>query len=344
MNILVLGGAKFIGRALVEAAISAGHQVTLFNRGKTNSDLFVDVEKLRGDRDGNLSALSGRSWDIAIDTCGYVPRIVRQSVEPLQDAVDRYLFISTLSVYKSSSQKIKEDHTLRTIEDEATEEVNAKTYGALKVLCENEVEKRFAGRSLHIRPGYVVGPHDPTDRFTYWALRAPQAGDALAPDPPERQMQIIDARDLAAWVIRSCENDYKGFFNAVGPASPLRFDELLRACVQVATEKNSTAANFVWVAESFLAQNDVGFGTDLPLCFPSPKDDSRALVFDSSKAIAAGLSFRPLAETISDTIEWANSRPADYQLRAGLSTEKEARLLSDWLKAKSNNSSKGHSL
>ncbi len=335
MKILILGGTKFVGRTLVDSALEAGHQITLFNRGKSNPNIFANVETLVGDRDGNLSALEGRTWDIAIDTCGYVPRIVRQSVELLKDSVERYVSISTLSVYEEADADIAEESPLKKIADETTEEITAETYGALKVLCENEVEKCFARRSLHIRPGYIIGPHDPTDRFTYWALKATQAGDALAPNPPERQMQVVDARDLATWIISSCEKDYKGFYNAVGLANPLRFDELLATCVKVATEKKSDAANFVWVDEEFLTQNDVGFGSELPLCSESPKDSSTKRIFNSSKAIAAGLSFCPLSETISNTITWAKSRPSDKQLHAGLTLEKESHVLSAWSQTQS---------
>ncbi len=333
MNILVLGGTKFVGRALVDAALAANHQITIFNRGKSNPNIFKDIETLTGDRDGGLSALKGQKWDIVIDTCGYVPRIVRQSVELLQDSAERYLFISTLSVYDShlsSAGKISESHPLKIMEDESTEEVNAQTYGALKVLCEKEIEKCFSGRSLQIRPGYIVGPHDPTDRFSYWALRATQGGNALAPNPPGRKMQIVDARDLAAWTIQCCENDRKGFYNAVGPEKDLSMKELLDSCVQVAAEKNLPAANFVWLAEKFLIEHEVGYSSELPLCLPPVNGHSTDRVFDNSKAISNGLKFRPLSETISDTISWVKSQEPKSKLSAGLSPEKESRLLRAW--------------
>ncbi len=334
MRILVLGGTKFVGRALVDAALSANHQITIFNRGKSNPNLFKNIETITGDRDGGLSVLKGLKWDIVIDTCGYVPRIVRQSVELLQDSVERYVFISTLSVYNdekvSGSERICEDSPLKAIKDESLEEVNAQTYGALKVLCENEVEKCFTERSLHIRPGYIVGPHDPTDRFTYWALRATQGGDALAPNPPKSQMQIVDARDLAAWIIESCERDRRGFFNAVGPDRDLSIKELLDSCVQVASKKDLTPANFIWLDEKFLVAHEVGYGSELPLCSPSAVGKSDDTIFDSSKAISAGLTFRPLTETIDETISWARQRSPKHQMRAGLSPERETQLLKAW--------------
>lgn len=350
MNILVLGGTKFVGRALVEAASSAGHQVTLFNRGKSNPNLFSYAENLKGDRDGDLSALQGRSWDVAIDTCGYVPRVVRQSAEVLRDAVPRYVFISTISVYDNGARDaediINERFPLKLIEDETTEEINAYTYGALKVLCEREVDKCFAGRSLLVRPGVIVGPHDPTDRFTYWALRATQAGDALAPQPPERRLQFIDARDLAAWTIAGCENDLTGVFNAVGPAEALSMEEFLCACVEVAgkhTTNSANPANFVWTDEAFLAQSQVSFWSELPLCIAPSDGKTVSMNFDSSKAISAGLAFRPLEETIADTLTWAGQRPPGYQLRAGLTSQKELKLLKTWLQSQSQRQSQRQS-
>lgn len=331
MNILILGGTRFVGRAIVESALSSGHKVTLFNRGKSNPDLFSDVETLTGDRDGGLDSLKGKRWDIAIDTCGYVPRIVNQSAMLLKDAVERYVFISTISVYDSGHDGATEEHPLATIADKTIEEVNAKTYGALKVLCEEEVERHFAGRSLHIRPGVVVGPHDPTDRFTYWTLKAAQSAEALAPNPPERLMQFIDARDLGDWVIAGCEAQRTGVFNAVGPEKRLTMADFLSVCSDVARTHAGSATDFVWLDEEFLIEHGAHFWSELPLCV-RPKDGKTvSMNFRSDKARAAGLTFRPLVETVTDTFTWARQRPANYQLRAGLSQDKERELLSAWL-------------
>lgn len=215
MKILVLGGTRFLGRHIVEAALAGGHDITLFNRGQNNPDLFPEVEKLRGNRDGDLSALQGRQWDAVIDTCGFVPRIVQASAALLADSVRHYTFISSISVYADFSKPaMNENAPVGTMQDESIEEITAETYGPLKALCERTAEKAMPGRVLHIRPGYIVGPFDPTDRFTYWPRRVATGGEMLAPGRPDSQIQFVDVRDLANWIIRMVETNRTGVFNA----------------------------------------------------------------------------------------------------------------------------------
>ncbi len=331
MKLLILGGTVFVGRHLVEAALERGHEVTLFNRGQHNADLYPEVEKLRGDRDhnddGGLAPLRGRRWDTVVDTCGYVPRVVRASAELLSDAVDHYAFISTVSVYKDFTiRNLDEGAPVGTIEDEATETVDGETYGPLKALCECAAEESLPGRVLTVRPGLIVGPHDPTDRFTYWPRRVAQGGDALAPRPPEQLVQFIDARDLAAWTLRMVEEKRTGVYNATGPDYPLTLAETLGACERV----SGAGARFVWADASFLLEEGVEPWMGLPLWLPVDGDMSGLQEIDCRKAIESGLTFRPLADTVRDTLTWDATRPKDEERKAGISREREAELLRTW--------------
>jgi 2'-hydroxyisoflavone reductase len=328
MNLLILGGTIFLGRHLVEAALARGHAVTLFNRGQHNADLFPAVEKLRGDRNGDLSALRGRRWDAAIDTCGYVPRVVRASSELLADAVGHYTFISSISVYPSlPAPGMDESAPVGTLADESVEEVTGETYGPLKALCEQAAEATMPGRVLNVRPGLIVGPDDPSDRFTYWPRRVARGGDVLAPAPPDGLVQVIDVRDLAEWIVRMVETGQTGIYNATGPGDSLTMERLLQECRSVSRSN----ANLIWVAEEFLLTAGVAPWTEVPLWVPA-RDESMAgfSAVDCSKAIAAGLTFRRLPDTIRDTLVWDAARPADRDLRAGLKPEREAELLAAW--------------
>jgi nucleoside-diphosphate-sugar epimerase len=328
MHLLIIGGTVFLGRHLVEAARERGHAVTLFNRGQHNPDLFPDVEKLHGDRTGDLSALRGRRWDAAIDTCGYVPRVVRASVELLADAVEYYTFISSISVYADFSKVgVDERDPVGTLADESVEVVDGETYGPLKALCERAAEQALPGRVLNVRPGLIVGPHDPTDRFTYWPRRIARGGAVLAPDRPEHGIQIVDARDLASWIVRMVEARQAGVYNATGPEYRLTLGRLFDECRAV----SRADAHLVWVSERFLLDAGVQPWTEIPLWVP--EEDPANAGFDAvdcTKAIAAGLRFRPLAETIRDTLAWDALRPADLEPRAGLKHEREAELLDAW--------------
>jgi 2'-hydroxyisoflavone reductase len=320
-----LGGTIFLGRALVEAALAREHKVTLFNRGQANPELFPHIEKLRGDRDGNLEALRGKNWDAVIDTCGYLPRLVRLSADFLTGAVDHYTFISTISIYTNPDPAgFDESAPIGTLEDRTVEEITDETYGPLKAMCERAVEEAMPSRALILRPGLIVGPHDPTDRFTYWPWRVAKGGEVLAPDPPERRVQIIDVRDLAEWTIGMIEAGRTGVFNTTGPADQLALVEVLDGCKLVSTSDCS----FTWVTEDFLVQRDVALWAEIPLCLPA--EYAGTMAADCSKAIAAGLSFRPLKNTIQDTLTWIQERDPESPLRAGLTLEREVELLEAW--------------
>ncbi len=324
MKILILGGTRFLGRHLVDSALVRGHVVTLFNRGRTNPDIFPQVQTIRGDREKDLDQLEGSTWDAVIDTCGYFPRLVRMSAEALRDSAGSYIFISSISVYADFSKRgLKEDDTVGTISDEIIEEITEASYGPLKVLCEQAVRDVFAERALVVRPGLIVGPHDPTDRFTYWPLRIARGGEVLAPVGPDVFTQIIDARDLSDFIIHLIEERVAGTFNATGAAGSLTFGELLETCKQV----SGSEANIQWASAEFLAQNKVAPWSDLPAWLPDDGEDAGFAHVDVSKAIAAGLTFRPLAETVRDTLAWAAARPADHEWRAGLTPERERELL-----------------
>jgi 2'-hydroxyisoflavone reductase len=326
MRILVLGGTVFLGRFLVEAALNRGHEITLFNRGQHNPDLFPQIEKLRGDRSEDLSALHGRRWQATIDTCGFVPRVVAASARLLSGAIDHYTFISTLSVYAEDAPAGANEHApTGTLADGSVEEITAETYGPLKALCEQAAEAAMPGRVLAIRPGLIVGPFDPSDRFTYWPRRIARGGEVLAPGRPERRVQFIDVRDLADWVIRLVESGNTGIYNATGPDYPLSMGKTLEAC----REETGAAAKFTWVEDEFLLKQQVIPYTEIPLWVPesmTPSFDK----FDCSKAFAAGLAIRPLADTIRDTLAWDASRPAGTIHSSGLAPEREARLLEAW--------------
>ncbi len=325
MKLLLLGGTVFLGRHLVEAAQARGHEVTLFNRVQHNAALFPNVEKLRGDRDGDLSALQGRRWDAVIDTCGYVPRVVRASAELLADAVDHYTFISTISVFADVSKPgVDESGAVGKLADETIEEVTGESYGPLKALCEQAAERAMPGRVLNIRPGLIVGPHDPTDRFTYWPHRVAQGGEVLAPGRPEYLVQFIDARDLAEWTIRMVEAKQTGTYNATGPDYPLTLGQVLEECKR----QSGSDSRFIWVDEKRLLDAGATPWMEVPLWVPESDPDAGCFnAINCTKAFAAGLTFRPLGETIRDTLAWDATRPADVERKAGIKPEREAHYL-----------------
>jgi 2'-hydroxyisoflavone reductase len=330
MKLLMIGGTRFLGRALVDAALVAGHEVTLFNRGLTNADLYPQLELLKGDRDGGLAVLEGRRWDAVIDTCGYLPRLVRDSAEMLASAVGQYTFISTMSVYSDSAQmNVDEEAPLGTIEDETTEEISGESYGPLKALCERAATAAMSasgppGRALLVRPGLIVGPYDPSDRFTYWPHRLSRGGEVLAPGDPQAAVQFVDVRDIAAWTVEATEAGLSGPYNVTGPEYRLSMEQFLETCRQVC----GRPAKFQWVSDEFLAEHNVAPYTEMPLWLPAEYAGMNTA--NCQKAIAAGLRFRPLAETIADTLEWVATRPADHQWRGGMSVEREAELLQSW--------------
>ena len=325
MKLLVLGGSVFLGRYVVEAALSKGHEVTMFNRGQNNPTLFPEVEKLRGDRDGGLLALEGRCWDAVIDTCGYVPRIVSASASLLADQVEHYVFVSSISVYADFGQPgLDESAPVGTLKDEALERVDGKSYGPLKALCEQAATAAMPGWVCQVRAGLIVGPHDLSDRFTYWPRRVAQGGEVLAPADPDFQVQLIDVRDLAAWMVCMAETRQSGPFNVTGPQDPLTLGQVLVACKAV----SGSEATLTWVDEAFLQQQDVEAWVALPLWMPT--EMAGLMQVNCDKALEAGLTFRSLSETIRDTLDWDKMRPADTKYRAGLAREKEFELLKAW--------------
>jgi len=299
--------------------------VTLFNRGQTNPNLFPHVERIVGDREKDLDQLSGRNWDAMIDTCGYFPRVVRMSAEALKDSVESYVFISSISVYENFSKiGINESDPVGKIEDESIEEITETSYyGPLKALCENAVQDVFGISSLIIRPGLIVGPHDPTDRFTYWPVRVARGGDVLAPDRPDVPAQIIDARDLSDFIVELIQQNTSGVFNATGPDHPLTLGKMLETCKQM----SASDANFKWASVEFINQNKVTAWSDMPAWLPDSGEHAGFARVDILKAIHAGLTFRPLEYTVRDTLEWASTLPQDHEWRAGLKPEREKELL-----------------
>ena len=317
MKLLVLGGPKFLGRAIADVALARGHELTFFNRGHTNPELYPDAKRLRGDRAGDLHVLAGREWDAVIDTSGYVPDLVRASAEVLAGS-GRYCFVSTISVYADFSEPVDEDSQLASLGDLPSDEVTNESYGPLKALCEEAVLQTFAERGLVIRPGLIVGPHDPTGRFTYWPHRLARGGEVLSPAPRERQTQFVDVRDLGAWIVDLCERDIAGIFNATHPG--VTWAELLETCRTVA----GADSEITWVSSEFLLEHEVGEWMELPLWIADPSMAGADQV-GVRRALEAGLLFRPLADTVRGALEHAPTTDA-----AGLEPEREAELLGAW--------------
>lgn len=327
MDLLILGGTIFLGRHLVELALQRGHRVTLFNRGQHGPELFPDVEKLHGDRKSDLSALAGRSWDAVVDTCGYVPRVVRASAELLAERVEHCTFVSSVSVYANLSLPgADESAPLGTLEAPTVEEVTGATYGPLKALCEQAAEAALPGRTLNVRPGLIVGPHDPSHRFTYWPRRVARGGETLAPGTPEAPVQIIDVRDLAAWMLSMIEARQAGVFNATGPDYRLSMGQVLETCREV----SGSNARFTWASDEFLTASGVAPYTEMPLWVPLSDGGEGFSSVACTAARKAGLSFRPLAETVRDTLAWDAGRPDDAPRPAGITPERERKLLAAW--------------
>ena len=336
LRILILGGTGFTGPYQVRYALSRGHKVTTFNRGKTHpGELPGEVEQLIGDRNGQLDALKDRQWDVVIDNPTTLPAWVRDAAQILKGNVDRYVFISTISVYAETSKGVDETAPLAKYDGadpfketlEAMRASGFKTYGPLKALSEQETEKWFPGKTLIIRPGLIVGPRDETDRFTYWPVRIDRGGDVLAPGMPNDPVQFIDARDLAEWTIRMVENRETGTYNATGPAKPLGIGSMLDG-IKRALNAN---AKFTWVPADFLKQQKVEAWSDMPVWTGEESGMARTSI---SRALAKGLTFRPLADTARDTLTWFQSQPPDRQakMKAGLSREREAEVLAAWHK------------
>jgi 2'-hydroxyisoflavone reductase len=315
MKALVLGGTRFLGRALVDALLEQGHEPTLFNRGQTEPQLFPEVEKLRGDRSTDLSALEGRGWDAVLDVAAYLPGEVRRSVDTLGDRVGRYVFVSSISVYADLSVPPVEGAAVLELAPEDEDDTDAETYGGRKAVCEAIVEEVYGDQALVVRPGLIVGPFDPTGRFTYWPHRVARGGDVLAPGSPADLVQFIDVRDLASWIVRAAADGRSGTFNATG--EPLPFGDLLAECARV----TKSDAKLTWVASDPLLAAEVGPWMELPLWLPLPEYAGMQLA-SVDKAIGTGLSYRPIAETIQGAIDLA--QPVEG---VGLTPERERELL-----------------
>jgi len=338
VKILLVGGTLFLGRRLVESAVARGHQVTTFTRGRHNPSIHTDVEALRGDRNSDLSALNGRRWDAVIDTCGYVPVGVTRMIDAIgHDRLPHYTFISSVSAYAEHPRTGGDEHAplatltadqLKEAEEIATgERATARTYGelygALKAACERAAEERMPGRVLHVRPGLIVGPYDYSDRFTYWVRRVADGGDVLAPGRPDRRVRVIDARDLAEWIVRMAEDGTPGVFNATGAEDGLTFGRMLDVCRTV----SGSDARFRWMDEAYLLDRGVQPWSELPLWIPDA--DNGIFEVRNDKAIAKGLTFRSLETTVRDTLEWDRHRRMDETMKAGLRHERERDLLND---------------
>ncbi len=329
MRLLVLGGTSFVGRHLVHSARAAGMEVTLFNRGQTNPGLFADVERISGDRTSDLDTLRGRRWDAVVDVNGYLPRVVGATLEVLGDSCGHYTFISTISVYGDvGAEGPSEDWPVATLRED-TEEITAETYGPLKAQCEAFVRHRFDD-ALIVRPGLVVGPHDPTERFVRWIRRASDGGEVLAPGDYNRHVTFIDARDLADWVVRLVLARADGTYNAVGPQDPLSMGDLLETIATV----TGGGAEFTWVPEDFLLAQGVAPWTDLPLWLP--EDRNGMITASHERARPAGLTFRALEDTVRATLRWDSARPD--RKPAGLNVKREREVLAAW----KNENSKEH--
>ena len=319
MHLLFLGGTRFVGRHIADRALARGHEVTVFHRGTTPPDGLDGAREILGDREGDLSRLSSQSWDAVVDTSGYVPRVVEHSVERLAAATDRYAFISSISAYAGFPRPgMGESAPLAQLEEDS-EDVE-RHYGPLKAACERVVERALGDRALIVRPGFVVGPHDYTDRFTYWVLRAANGGRAVAPGAPDAPLQFIHGGDLGEWLVTLIEGRASGAYNATGPVRPLRWGDFLDAC-NAATGGD---ASFVWIDEGTLEA--LGAAERMPLWAPSGQGWDHAMEVDCSKAIRAGLSFRPLDDTIREVRAWRGDR-SPYDLDAGLDEVTEQRVL-----------------
>ena len=337
MKLLIIGGTRFLGRHLVLSALAANLEVTLFNRGTYPSP--SNVESIHGDRNIDLAKLRERRWDVVIDTCGMMPGAVKASAEFLSDSVDLYIYISSQSAYADvSSPGVKENALLKTLTSEQLEEAiridrsgstnYGNLYGGLKALCEQAAESAMSERVLTVRPGLIVGPDDYTDRFTYWVVRVAQGGEVLAPGRQQKFVQFIDVRDLAEWIVRMAEIKAHGIYNTSGAPETVTMQSLLNECRLV----SQSDASFTWVNEDFLLKENVTAWGDMPLWLPEDAAPHlRGFMFiNSDKAISAGLKYRPLENTLLDTLEWYRTARVNEKLTAGIDSDREVNVLRKW--------------
>lgn len=324
MRLLVVGGTRFIGRHVVAAALAAGHEVTVFHRGRTGAGLFPQIEHRTGDRDRDLTSLVEGAWDATVDTCAYLPRQVQGLADALGERAGRYLLVSSVSAYAAPARPgYREDSPLAVLDDPSVEEVTGETYGGLKAMCERAAVDRFGPRTLVVRPTYVVGPDDYTWRFPWWVTRLARGGETLAPGPRDLPVQVIDVRDLATWTVGLLERGQAGAYHAVGPSASFTWAELLET-VRDAVAPPGTA--LTWVDPRFLRDADVD-DQDLPL-WTGADPDALIMTADPAAALGAGLSLRPLSDTVRDTLAW--TRATEQPSRPGLEAESERALLRRW--------------
>ena len=332
LRILILGGTRFIGLHMAEYALSRGHSLTFFNRGRTKTDRLPQIERILGDRNGQLEGLATGSWDAVIDNSGYVPRHVTLTGELLKARANRYLFISSISAYASLATPNDERSPVGKLADPSTETVDGATYGPLKAACETAAERSFgAARTIVLRPGLIVGPEDNTDRFTYWPARAARGGDMLAPGQPADPIQVIDARDLAAFAVLALEQQLAGTFNIVSASGQFNMGQLIQASITAASKlaKPAQPAKPIWRSAEFLEKQNVAPWSDMPVWVPPVGDGAGFAATSTDRARRAGLTIRSLEVTARDTLAWHLQRPLKEQqeLKAGLSAERETTVL-----------------
>jgi 2'-hydroxyisoflavone reductase len=331
LSILILGGTRFIGVEMTELALKRGHEITFFNRGKTNADLFPDIERIKGDRNGEIDGLKGRKWDAVIDNSGYFPRAVKLTAELLAPSISQYLFVSSISVYPDFKAPRDETSAVGKLKDESIEKVDNDTYGPLKALSEKAAEAAMPGRVTVIRPGLIVGPHDSTDRFTYWPARAARGGEMLAPGKPTDGIQIIDGRDLAAFVLDALENRVIGTYNLVSPPGMFTIGDVVNESIRAANAlaKPTPPPKATWAPAPFLEAQKVQGWSDMPVWLDAKGDEAAFASTSAARAMKAGLKITPMRKTCHDTLAWHLTRPAAERdkLKAGIAPEREKQVL-----------------
>jgi 2'-hydroxyisoflavone reductase len=324
MKILLIGGTGFVGRHICTELLKNGHKVTLFNRGRTEKELFPECERIVGDRDISHEALMGHTWDAAIDTNGRMPSVVKEAARLLRKQVGHYSFISSISAYEALQpnsldhpKTINETSKLATITSSEIDDTSMRTYGKRKARCEADILEVWHDKALISRPGLIVGPWDTTDRFTYWPVRIHEGGDIICPGTGDDEVRFIDVRDLAMWHVKMIEEGKHGTFNLTGPAKKLTIKELVKTGVRLI----NPSSKIIWASQAFLQKHSVSAWSDMPVWAPA------MTTIDSSKAVASGLKFRPLADTIVDTFKWAESQDMKRPLKAGLTKQREDNLI-----------------
>jgi len=334
LNILILGGTRFIGLHMTSLALERGHKVTFFNRGKTHTDRFPEIERITGDRNGQIDGLKDRKFDVVIDNSGYVPRHVKLSAEMLAPNIRQYVFISSISVYPDFSVPRDENSPVGKLADESVEKVDGETYGPLKALCEQAAMKALPGRATVIRPGLIVGPDDNTDRFTWWPARAARGGEFIAPGAPGDPFQVIDVRDLAAFTLAAIEKNVTGTFNAVSDVGGFKFGELMDNCIAAAKTqaKPADTPRATWITAEFLEAQQVAPWSEMPVWLPAKGEEAAFASTSNAAAKKQGLQITPLKKTVDDTMAWHLARPAEERekLKSGIAPEKEAAVLAAW--------------